>query len=76
MLCLWMEDFCDGYHNLVQAAVICAVCVLVGLAGCTDGEWRADEWNDMENMCRGSAYCSAPCRGGESSAQSGCNEGM
>jgi hypothetical protein len=20
MLCLWMEDFCDGYHDLVRAA--------------------------------------------------------
>jgi hypothetical protein len=51
-----------------------ALCVLASLAGCTDGEWRAGEWNDMENMCRDSAFCSAPCTGGESSAQSGCIE--
>jgi hypothetical protein len=44
------------------------------LCGCTDGQWRAGEWRDMENMCRNSALCSAPCRGGESSAQDGCIE--
>ena len=54
--------------------MICAICVLVSLCGCTDGEWRAGEWKDMENMCRDSAFCSAPCAGGESAAQSGCVE--
>jgi hypothetical protein len=49
--------------------------VVVNLAACTDGEWRAGEWNDMQNMCRDSAICSAPCQGGQSSAQSGCVEG-
>jgi len=53
-----------------------AICVLVSLCGCTDGEWRAGEWKDMENMCRGSRGCDAPCQGGESSAQSGCNEAL
>lgn len=52
-----------------------ALCMLVNLAACTDGEWRAGEWNDMQNMCRDSAFCSAPCQGGQSSAQSGCVEG-
>ena len=56
--------------------MIWAIAVLLGLSGCTDGEWRAGEWNDMENMCRGSGSCDAPCRGGESSAQSGCNEAL
>ena len=55
--------------------IVIALCMFVGLGGCTDGEWRAGEWNDMENMCRDSAYCSAPCQGGQSSAQSGCVEG-
>jgi hypothetical protein len=56
--------------------MVIALCGLVCLAACTDGEWRAGEWNDMENMCRGSAYCSAPCQGGQSSAQSGCVEAL
>jgi hypothetical protein len=49
-------------------------CVLFNVTACTDGEWRAGEWNDMENMCRGSAYCSAPCQGGQSESQGGCVE--
>jgi hypothetical protein len=53
---------------------VTAFCVLLSLAGCTDGEWRAGEWNDMENMCRDSAQCSAPCQDGQSEAGSGCVE--
>jgi hypothetical protein len=49
--------------------------MFIGLTACTDNEWRAGEWNDMEKMCRDSAFCSAPCQGGQSSAQSGCVEG-
>ena len=48
--------------------------VLTSLTACTDGEWRAGEWKDMENMCRGSAYCSAPCQDGQSESRSGCVE--
>ena len=48
--------------------------VLLGLAACTDGEWRAGEWNDMENMCRDSSSCSAPCQDGQSESRSGCVE--
>ena len=54
--------------------VAIALCVLLGFAACSDGEWRAGEWNEMENMCRGSAYCSAPCQDGQSESGSGCVE--
>jgi hypothetical protein len=56
--------------------MVFALQALLCLAACADGEWHAGEWNDMENMCRDSGFCSAPCQGGQSSAQSGCVEGL
>jgi hypothetical protein len=60
-----------GTNVMIMAIVLLS---LIGLAACTDGEWRAGEWKDMENMCRGSASCSAPCQGGQSESQGGCVE--
>ena len=54
--------------------IVIALCALVSLAACADGEWRAREWNDMENMCRSSPNCSATCQNGQSEARSGCVE--
>jgi len=64
--------FDGGYAKAMRIGIV--LCVLFSLAACTDGEWRAGEWNDMENMCRDSTHCSVPCQDGQSESRNGCVE--
>lgn len=51
-----------------------AICVLICLAACTPGKWRAGEYYETEGLCRNSAYCSAPCQDGQTEGQNLCME--
>jgi hypothetical protein len=51
-----------------------AICVLTSLAACAPGYWRPGEYYETEGACRNSAYCLAPCQGGQTEGQNLCME--